>query len=65
MVACGTVILKNFTKFTGNTAQKTKISTNFLVQKFCGNAQFPQSFGRIVRNSADTGHFRKISTPGT
>ena len=29
------------------TAKNTVISPNFLVWKFCGKAQFPQSFGRI------------------
>ena len=30
------------------TAKNTAISPNFLVWKFCGNAQFPHSFGRIA-----------------
>ena len=30
---------------------------------FCGKAQFPLSFGRIARNSAETVPFHKISTP--
>ena len=40
------------------------ISTNFLVSEFCGKAQFPHSFGQIVRNYAETDPFHKISTPG-
>ena len=31
--------------------------------KFCGKAQFPHSFGRIVRNCAKTVLFHKISVP--
>ena len=31
---------------------------------FCRNAQFPQSFGRITRKTAETVCFHKISTPG-
>ena len=46
-----------------NTAQNTKILPNFLVWKFCGKAQFPQSFGQIAWNSTETVHFQKISTP--
>ena len=30
------------------TAKNTAISPNFLVWKFCGNTQFPHSFGRIA-----------------
>ena len=45
------------------TAKNTKISLNFLVSKFCGNAEFPQSFGRIAQNSAETVLFQKISAP--
>ena len=30
------------------TAKNTVVSPNFLVWKFCGKAQFPCSFGRIV-----------------
>ena len=30
------------------TAKNTLISPNFLVWKICGNAQFPQSFGRLA-----------------
>ena len=36
------------------------ILPNFLVRKFCGNAQFPHSFGQF----AQTAPFQKISTPG-
>ena len=46
-----------------DTAQSTKIPPNFLVLKFCGNAQFPKNFGRFARNSAETMRFQKISTP--
>ena len=45
-------------------AQNTEISSHILVRKFCRKAQFPQSFGRIARNSAEIVPFRKISTPG-
>ena len=48
----------------GYTAKITVISTDFLVWKFCGKAQFPHSFGRFVRNNAETMPFHKISTPG-
>ena len=51
-------------KVNGNTTEKnTVILLDFLVWKFCGKAQFPHSFGRITRNSAETVPFRKISTP--
>ena len=35
---------------------------NFLVWKFCGNAEFPQSFGQIARHYAETlpFHTRKL-----
>ena len=46
-----------------DTEKNTVISTDFLVWKFCGKAQFPQSFGRFARNYAETVPFRKISTP--
>ena len=46
------------------TAKNTVISPNFLVRKFCGKAQFPNSFGRIARNYAETVPFHKISIPG-
>ena len=46
------------------TAKNTVISPNFLVWKFCGKAQFPNSFGRIARNYAETVPFHKISIPG-
>ena len=39
------------------TALNTVLSPNFLVWKFCGNAQFLQ---RISRNCAETVRFRKI-----
>ena len=38
--------------------------TYFLVLKFCGKAQFLQSFVRITRNSVETVPFRKIYTLG-
>ena len=44
--------------------KNTEISLNFLVWKFCGNAQFPHSFQRIVRKCGETVPFHKISTPG-
>ena len=46
------------------TAKNTVISSDFLVWKFCGKAQFPHSFGQIARNYVETVPFRKISTPG-
>ena len=46
------------------TAKNTLISPDFLMWKFCGKAQFPQSFGQIIRNYAETVPFHKISTPG-
>ena len=46
------------------TAKNIVISPDFLVWKFCGNAQFPHSFGQIASNYAETDIFRKISTPG-
>ena len=36
----------------------------FVVWKFCGKAQFPQSFRRFTRNSTETLLFYKFSTPG-
>ena len=51
--------------FTGPyTGQNAIISSNFLVWKFCGKAQFPHSFGRFARNYAETVPFHEISTPG-
>lgn len=44
--------------------QTTVIAPNLLVQKFCENVFFLQSFGQFFRNSAKTVRFRKISTPG-
>ena len=46
-----------------DTAKSTIISPNFLLWKFCGSAQFPQSFWRITRNYEETVPFRKISIP--
>ena len=43
--------------------KNTVISHNFLVWKFCGKAQFPQSFARIARNYAETVPFHKIYAP--
>ena len=37
-----------------DTAKNNIISPNFMVWKFCGKAQFPHSFGRFARNSAET-----------
>ena len=37
---------------------------SFLVWKFCGIAQVPQSVGRIARNCAKAVPFPKICTPG-
>ena len=34
------------------------------MRKFCGNAQFPHSFGRLALNYVETVSFRKISTSG-
>ena len=42
----------------GNTVKNTVFSPDFLVWKFCGKVKFPQSFGRIVRNYAETVPFR-------
>ena len=38
------------------------IPPNFLVRNLCEKAQFPHSFGRLVRNSAETVPFHKIYT---
>ena len=43
--------------------KNTEISPNFMVRKFCRNAQFPHSFGQMTRNYAKTMPFQKISTP--
>ena len=32
-----------------HTTENTEISHNFIMWKFCGKAQFPQSFGRIAQ----------------
>ena len=45
------------------TTKYSVISSNFLVLKFCGKAQFPHSFRRFARNYAETVPFHKISTP--
>ena len=47
-----------------NTAKNIVVPPNFLVWKFCGKAQYPQSFGRIARNSAGTVPLHKTSTSG-
>ena len=47
-----------------NTGKNPVISPNLLVWKFCGNAQFPHSFGRFTRTYAETVFFHRISTPG-
>ena len=46
------------------TPKNTVISPNFLAWKFCGKAQFSDSFGRLTRNYAETVPFHKILTPG-
>ena len=33
------------------TSENTVISTNFLVWKFCGKAQFRHSFGKMVKHA--------------
>ena len=43
----------------------TIISTNFLLCTFWENAQFPQSSGLVIRNTAETARFHKISTRGS
>ena len=47
-----------------HTAKNTVISPDFLMWKFCGEAQFPHSFGRFAQNYTETVPFRKIFTPG-
>ena len=47
-----------------NTVKNTAISPNFLVWKFCGKAQFLQSFGRFARNYGETVPFHKILLSG-
>ena len=50
---------------TSRTLRKnTVILPNFHVWKFCGKAQFPQSFGEIAQNCSKTVSFHKMSTPG-
>ena len=48
------------------TKYNTEISPNFPVWKFCGKAQFPQSFRRIAGHSftPETAPFNKMSAPG-
>ena len=58
------IIVKTRCFYSFTTAKKTVILPEFLVWKFCGKAQFPHSFGRFVRNYAETVPFHKISTPG-
>ena len=41
-----------------------KNPANFLVWKFCRNAQLPLSFGWFISNSAETVRFHKIYTSG-
>ena len=43
--------------------KKTVISSNFLGWKFCGKAQFPNSFRRFARNYPEIVPFDKIVTP--
>ena len=45
---------------TKNTALNTVVSPNFLVWKFCAEAQFPQSLGRFVCVSLQNFHTRKL-----
>ena len=45
------------------TTYNTKISPDFLVWKFCGKAQFLQSFGPFTQNSKETVSFHKILAP--
>ena len=47
-----------------DTAKNIVVSPNLLVWTFCGKAQFLHSFGRFVRNYAETVPFNKISTTG-
>ena len=42
---------------------KYRNNTKFPVWKLCGKAQFPQSFGQIARNSAESMRFPRIYTP--
>ena len=60
---CKWVLLLVVLSFVSNTTKNTKISPNFLTWTFCGKAQFPQSFGQIAQNYAETVPFYKISTP--
>ena len=55
-----TVVEKNFS----HTAKNTVILPNFLVWKFCGEAQFPHNFVPFAQNYAETASFHKISTSG-
>ena len=55
--------VKSAAVFKPLTAKNPVISPSFLVWKFCGKAQFPNSFGRFSRNHAETVPFHKISTP--
>ena len=63
----GKVLLKPLTGCTESsenyTAKNAVTSPDFVVWKFCGKAQFPHSFGRFARNSAETLPFSKISKP--
>ena len=43
------------------TVSSTVISSNFLVLKFCGKAQFPYNLRRIAWNYAETVPFYKIT----
>lgn len=43
--------------------ENTKISPNFLVQKFCANVHFSQGFWRLVQVSLETMRFSKVSIP--
>ena len=46
------------------TARNIKISPDFLVREFHGNAEFLPSFARYARNSAETVRFHRIFIPG-
>lgn len=49
------LIIKHFPildrKYLNTTAKRTKISPNFLMCKFCRNAQFPQSYGWFIHKT--------------
>ena len=59
-----TLVNKFLKFFLKCTVKNAKISPFSLVWKFCRNTEFLQSCGRFARNSTETVHFHKISTPG-